>query len=71
MVFFTYLQDRARHMHEFSSEHELKSYRVCVHFFGFLNRSAFVYLLAGHKTNISQLGSQGYGTLQSLGQRGD
>lgn len=30
-MFFKYMQDRARHMHKFSSEHELKSYSVCVH----------------------------------------
>lgn len=28
-------------MHEFSSEHELKSYSVCVHLFVFLHKSAF------------------------------
>lgn len=50
-----YLQDRGRHIHEFSSEHELKSYCGCVHLFVFLNRSAlkFVYLLASHKATIS------------------
>lgn len=38
-------------MHEFNSEHELKSYSVCVHFFFFLNIMLLksVYLLTGHK----------------------
>lgn len=71
-MFSKYLQDRAGHMHEFSSEHELKSYCIFVHLFVFLKEVLlkYVYLLTGHKTEISPLASQGYGALQSLGQRG-
>lgn len=73
-MFFKYLQDRARHMGEFSSERELKSYSVCVWafvcFFWIGVLLITLCLLTGHKNEISWLASQGYGAPQSPGQRG-
>lgn len=37
-------------MHEFNSEHELKSYSVCVHFFFFSEYNAFEICISANRS---------------------